>query len=146
MKRFTRHKGFRRLAEELDCWSRSTTPCSFWWRDDDLVRNTANLQRLQRTAATYGLEVLAAVIPGQADRRLGEETSSMRQLVFCQHGLQHLSHESDTAEKSEFGPGRGLAAIRRDLETGFAICREIFGEQFFPVLVPPWNNFHLGAI
>ena len=146
MKWFTRHRGFRLLAEELDRWSRSATPCSLWWRDDDLVRNSANLQRLQRTADAHGLEILVAVIPEQAERRLGEETSSMGQLVFCQHGLQHLSHESDTAEKSEFGPGRGLAAIRRDLETGFAICREIFGERFFPVLVPPWNNFHLEAI
>lgn len=143
---FTRHKRYRRLAEELDCWSRTATPCSFWWRDDDLVRDTANLQRLQQTAVMHGLKVLVAVIPGQADRGLGEQTASMGQLVFCQHGLQHLSHESDTSEKSEFGPGRDPAAIRRDLETGFAICGEIFGERFFPVLVPPWNNLHPGAL
>ena len=45
-----------------------------------------------------------------------------------------------TRKKQELGAHRDMAVITTELSTGFACLKEIFDQQFIPVLVPPWNR------
>jgi hypothetical protein len=116
-------------------------PAEFWWRDDDLVAGGDEFRRLGLLSRTTGVVPLVAVIPAQADPGLGDLAAEFPQIVFCQHGYAHENHEAPDAPKSEFGAGRGAAAVRADLIAGRQKMEAIFGRRHAAVFVPPWNRF-----
>ena len=56
-----------------------------------------------------------------------------------QHGLAHVNHERE-GRKCEFGPARGAAAQRRDIEAGRARLADLLGDRVDPIFTPPWNR------
>ena len=137
---------FAPLAAELALWQAAGLTCRFWWRDDDLVSMSPLLQQLADMSHRFKVSVLVAVIPAQADANLAHATTAMQSLVFCQHGYDHVNHEDKGEPSSEFGAGRGLDALKVDLERGQARMRALFGARFFPVFVPPWNRIASAAV
>ncbi|ATQ78177.1 hypothetical protein CR152_29430 [Massilia violaceinigra] len=132
---------FAPLREELAYWQAARSECAFWWRDDDLVEDSAALRRLAALSQRHQAPVLMAVIPAQADAALAQATADgMPTLVYCQHGWDHVNHEAPGQPSSEFGPGRDPQAAEADLERGAERLRALFGERFLPVMVPPWNT------
>jgi hypothetical protein len=57
-----------------------------------------------------------------------------------QHGYQHRNHAPAGGRKSEFPDERDQNAIEQDLRSGFRKLSDAFGDQFLPVLTPPWNR------
>ncbi|MDM5178269.1 polysaccharide deacetylase family protein [Massilia sp. DJPM01] len=132
---------FAPLREELTYWQATRSECAFWWRDDDLVDDSAALRRLAALSQRHQAPVLMAVIPAQADAALAQVTAdAMPTLVYCQHGWDHVNHEAPGQPSSEFGPGRDPQAAEADLMQGAGRLRALFGERFLAVMVPPWNT------
>lgn len=131
---------FAPLRAELELWQASGRSCLFWWRDDDLVCASPELNKMALVAAEASVPVLAAVIPARAHDRLGEDTRGMTGLSFCQHGYAHKSHAAAGALSSEFGSGRPPAEVAREIAEGRQRLRGLFGARFIPVFVPPWNR------
>ena len=116
-------------------------PAEFWWRDDDLVGKSEKFRRLGQLSQQTGIVPLVSVIPAQADAGLGDLVRQFPQIVFCQHGYGHANHEPPHAPKSEFGAGRGRAAVQADIAAGRERMDAIFGHDHAAVFVAPWNRF-----
>jgi hypothetical protein len=127
------------LVEELEHWGDAGRVATLWWRDDDAVAASAELDRL--LAVANGIPIALAVIPALADTGLAARLAPRKATVtVLQHGWQHADHAVG-GRKSEFPPDRSLTAAATDLAAGRARLRELFGSKALAVLAPPWNRF-----
>lgn len=128
------------LESELAKWRHAGRRARWWWRDDDLVAPSAQLNLLIAAAERAGATVLAAIIPHAMSPSLPAALEGCPWLLPCQHGYAHRNHEQAGAPASEFGPARALADALADIEAGHARLRAAFGAALIPVFVPPWNR------
>lgn len=126
-----------RLTEELDRWSDEGKIASFWWRDDDAVAPTRQLETLLAHARSFPLAL--AVIPGLAAPELAERLRDLRSVVVLQHGWAHRNYLADG--RSEFPASRSEHEVARELAEGRSRLRDLFGEQSIAGFVPPWHMF-----
>ncbi|MFM9844374.1 MAG: polysaccharide deacetylase family protein [Dongiaceae bacterium] len=134
---------WRDLEIELEQWRRAGREVTLWWRDDDAVTATPELERLLGVARQPGgapVPLCLAVIPRQADKSLAKLTEGRQQLAILQHGFSHTNHAPDGESKAELGAHRPAAAILGELMQGRDLLRALFPATLLAVLVPPWNR------
>ena len=129
-----------RIRAALDNAEDAGRQISFWWRDDDAVAATSELERLLRLARSAAIPVAVAAIPARLDpslpARLGEEPGA-RILV---HGLTHANHAPSPRKSAEFGEDRPLEQLKADAGQALLGARASAGDLLLPVFVPPWNR------
>ena len=130
-------EAWAQLTEELECWRRSGTVSTFWWRDDDAVEATPQLERLLRCADS--IPVALAVIPGRVRPTLVERIGDEPSIAVLQHGWEHVSHLPGST--NEYPPSRTDEEVSREFFDGRSILRGLFGDQALPIFVPPWHAF-----
>jgi hypothetical protein len=125
------------LRAELAIWRAEQRTLPIWWRDDDAVAATVELDRLALMAQVHEIPIHIAVIPAQAERSLLPylETGTFRALV---HGWAHENHAPEGHKSSEFGTPRAGAA--EDAASGLTRLQSLFGRAAHPMFVPPWNR------
>ncbi len=134
------------LYAELDQWNFSGVEAVFWWRDDDAQSDTSALDQLIGLANRYNISASLAVIPQPADGTLQKTVATHQQLQILQHGFAHTNHAPSNEKKQELGAHRDLDTIVAELSNGYSRLQKMFGEQFVPVLVPPWNRIDRSVI
>lgn len=112
----------------------------FWWRDDDAVSVTPQLEELLQIQAEFNLPIAIAVIPKFAENALMDRLRGAANVVVLQHGWAHAKNSPDGEKASEFGEGRPLEASLADLRNGYERLAPMAGDLFLPVLTPPWNR------
>lgn len=130
--------GWSDLADELDRWGEAGRVARFWWRDDDAVAATPQLDTLMRLVGDVPLGL--AVIPAVVERSLADALRARPNVAVLQHGWSHTNHQS-AGKKSEFPPSRNAAEVAAELRAGADRLRVLFGSRFVPILAPPWNRF-----
>ncbi len=128
------------LQTELDAWNASGLQATFWWRDDDAVQPTPQLEQLLALANKYQIPLLLAVIPSKTGEELAKRLRAEHWVSVAQHGYAHINHEKDRGRASEFGPSRSQEAVCAELQRGWQHLSALFGDQLLPWLVPPWNR------
>ena len=128
------------LQLELDRWAAAGKTASFWWRDDDVVEETPQLHRLDALSREMNIPVAVAVIPAQLQKSLPRYLGSRNNFVALQHGYSHINYAAAEAKKIELGGNRSTDEVQADLSLGRQQLDKVLGEQFIPVLVPPWNR------
>ncbi len=123
---------WRVVEAELAAWEAAGRVADFWWRDDDAVAPSRALDRL----LDFGLPLSLAVIPQDAEPALARRLAGYRHVRVVQHGIAHRNHAVVDMKQTELVAGLSLAALS---EAGARLA-ELFGPQFLPVLVPPWNR------
>jgi hypothetical protein len=126
-----------RLVEELDRWSDDGKTATFWWRDDDAVAPSSQLELLLAHAQSIPLAL--SVIPGSVTPDLAERLRDVRSVVVLQHGWLHRNYVA--AGRSEFPSSRSEQEVARDLAEGRRRLSDLFGEQAIAAFVPPWHMF-----
>jgi hypothetical protein len=132
------------LVDELDRWQEEGRVATLWWRDDDAVAPSAQLDRLMSIAGE--ISIALAVIPAGAKRDLAQWLSRRPRsglatgVAVLQHGWRHSSR-SVRGKKTEFPAERSRAEVAAELAAGRARLVVLFGASALPVLVPPWNRF-----
>ncbi|GAB2177659.1 polysaccharide deacetylase family protein [Dongia sp. agr-C8] len=129
--------GWGDLARECDIWGAAGRTATWWWRDDDAVAATPALDQLLRIADG---PICLAVIPAGLQPDLAPRLRQSPGTVVLQHGYQHRNHTPEGGRKSEFPDERDSQQIAQDLSAGFRKLSAAFGDQFLPVLTPPWNR------
>jgi hypothetical protein len=129
--------GWSDLARECDTWGASGRMATWWWRDDDAVSATPALDQL--LAVVHG-PIGLAVIPAGLQPDLAARLRQSPETAVLQHGYQHRNHAPEGGRKSEFPDERDSQFIAQDLSAGFRKLSDTFGDQFLPVLTPPWNR------
>ena len=136
----TNQNPWDRLVAEFDAWSAEGRIASLWWRDDDASAPGPKLDRLFEVTANTSL--LLCVIPACTQQALEAVVSAVSHVSVGQHGYAHINHaprgRGDGAW--ELGLHRGESAVLTDLDNGRHRLKELFGERFLSIVVPPWNH------
>jgi hypothetical protein len=125
------------LVDELDRWGRAGRVATLWWRDDDAVTATPQLDALLHLAGD--LPVALAVIPAPARPELADALSGRPGVAVLQHGWKHTNW-AGCGKKSEYPEGRSASLVAAEIGAGRARLKAMFGSRALPVLVPPWNR------
>lgn len=130
------------LTHHLDWFAARGRKVRFWWRDDDAIEPTPDLDRLLALSNQHAVPVGLAVIPRDVQPSLAERLKTAPHAWVLQHGWQHKNFQrKDLGEKAaELGARRNVDDVRAQLQQGFARLSELFGPRFIPALVPPWNR------
>ena len=130
------------LIRHLDWFAERDVQVPIWWRDDDAIEPTPQLDRLIEIANRYEIEVALAVIPRTATAELPARIAAEPFVGVLQHGVAHRNHqERSRGEKAaEFGTRRDPDTALSEIAGGFARLTDLFGTAFNPVFVPPWNR------
>ena len=128
------------LQEELKLWLAGDLALPLWWRDDDAVSVTPQLEQLTALSVKLGLPVHLAVIPRGAETDLVAYMSTWPALIPVVHGWAHRNHAPEGEKKAEFRHDRPIKIILADAEAGMKRLQEMFGEDLRPIFVPPWNR------
>jgi hypothetical protein len=135
--------GWDDLDRELDGWADAGRTATLWWRDDDAVAPTGQLDRLLAAidgAGGRSVPVCLAVIPALARPELATAIAGRGSVAILQHGYAHLNHAPSGEKKIELGSHRPKADVLRELAAGRERMVELFGPAAMAVLVPPWNR------
>jgi hypothetical protein len=126
------------LGDELDRWGLAGRVASLWWRDDDAVTPTPQLDDLLRLAGE--VPIALAVIPALARPGLATALHGRPHVAVMQHGWQH-ANRARHGKKSEYPEGRSAAVVAAEIGAGRARLKALFGERALAGLAPPWNRF-----
>lgn len=126
------------LCAVLSQYRRSGTDLPLWWRDDDAVAPSGELQHLAKLSAKLKLPVHVAVVPDRAQSELADFMATTPQLVPIVHGWRHENHAAPDAKKSEFGTPRTTATT--EITDALTRMRALFQARVLPIFVPPWNR------
>jgi len=99
--------------KELNCWAETGHVATFWWRDDDCVQRTAQLDTLLAVANGHPLSL--AVIPGMAEYELSLHIKSFPNVSVLQHGWRHINRQLSPGSPSEFPPHRSVEAVEAEI-------------------------------
>jgi hypothetical protein len=80
------------------------------------------------------------VIPAELQPDLAPRLRQSPAVKVLQHGYRHRNHAPEGERKSEFPDARDRQSVENDLRAGFQKLSTVFGDQFLPVLTPPWNR------
>jgi len=128
-----------RFRAALERAAEEERPISFFWRDDDAVEPTDELDRLLVLFAEHRLPLGLAVIPEPAQPELAERLKDEPNVAVLQHGLAHRDHSQEGEKKSEFPASRDFRTCLTEIELGRERLYALFAAPL-PVFVPPWNN------
>ena len=126
------------LVDELDRWEEAGLVAQLWWRDDDAVAPTPQLDRLLTLAGPAPLAL--AVIPAGAKPALATVLDGYPQVSVLHHGWCHANH-AIAGKKSEYSAERHPVEVADELDEGRKQLRALFGQRALKVFVPPWNRF-----
>lgn len=128
------------LEQELQNWRAAGKQPQVWWRDDDAMSLTPQLERLTQLTGESGVDVLLAVIPAHADQALATYVGQHGNLQPCVHGWSHTNHAPSGEKKCELGTHRAMDVVLAEIARGRQRLAALFGPRLAPVLVPPWNR------
>lgn len=128
------------LDAELAAWRAEGLTLPLWWRDDDAVAATPQLETLSELSRTLDLPVHLAIIPRDADAGLVDYVGQRSTLIPVVHGWAHQNHAPPEEKKSEFQLHRPMPDILADARAGIERLRALFEDRLCPIFVPPWNR------
>ncbi len=128
------------LRKTLDDLANRGQQAVLWWRDDDAVQPTPDLDRLLATSARWQVPVTLAVIPEPTGPALAERLAHSPAANVAVHGWNHRNHAPAGEKKQELGSHRPQVQVLAELAAGLARLHALHGAHLVPVLVPPWNR------
>lgn len=127
------------LHAELDLWARDGVTANFWWRDDDAIDASAQLETLANLSESNNLTVGLAVIPARIQSGLSGALAVHKHLIPLCHGYRHENH-ARFGPMAEFGPDRPIESLIEDARNALDIFHSKLGDRGFPVFVVPFNR------
>jgi hypothetical protein len=140
------------LTDEFQHWQDAGITLPFWWRDDDAIAPTPQLETLITIATDLNIPCHLAVIPKFATKALAKRISTTDHIIPILHGWAHENHAPEGQKKAEFGATRPIEDCAADAIQSLQYLQDLFGDQLQPMFVPPWNRItpdlgqHLVAI
>jgi predicted glycosyltransferase len=134
----SRERALTRLRVALDRLDAAGKRITVWWRDDDAIDATPQLDTLLSLSEELRLPLALAVIPAAVQPALADALDRVPGVEVLQHGWSHANHAPAGAKKRELGD-TPLPLLLTELATGHRRLSRQFGPRFVPILVPPWN-------
>lgn len=134
------HEAWKALDGALDRWTAVGRRARLWLRDDDAIEPTTALDRLLGLTTAHSIPLTLAVIPAPTGTELAERLAAEAGLSVAVHGWSHKNHAPIDEKKQELGSHRPAETVLGELRQGHDRLRELYPQQFVPMLVPPWNR------
>ncbi|AFO90168.1 polysaccharide deacetylase [Phaeobacter inhibens] len=128
------------LDRELSRWQDDGLILPIWWRDDDAIAPTPQLDRLIELSGRLALPAHLAIVARDATPALADRLAQVDALVPVVHGWAHENHASAGDKKAEFGTHRSIDDVLEDAENALNRLRDLLGDRLRPMFVPPWNR------
>jgi hypothetical protein len=128
------------LAAEFSRWAREGRRPRLFLRDDDAIADTAQLQRLLAICERFGMPLLLASIPRDADATLARAVRGNALVTAAIHGHAHVNHAPRGEKPCEMGDHRRLETVLGELRRGREKLLDLFDGRLSGLLVPPWNR------
>ncbi len=128
------------VVQALDHAKDRGCPIRFWWRDDDVVADTPQLERLLDLSHRVKAGVALAAIPQAIEPSLAARLRNEDSVFALVHGWSHANHAPASEKKAEFGMHRSITTMTEEAELALRVARERLGPKLLPVFVPPWNR------
>ena len=90
----------------------------FWWRDDDVVDSTKELDILLEFSVMNNVPVYLAVIPKYLTDHAIEKIRKNQNASVMQHGYSHTNYNIKGKPLNEFGLDRDLKVQVNDINNG----------------------------
>lgn len=119
--------------------TRTGTPLSLWWRDDDLEMPSPGLDAMIEALGAVGIAPAFAAIPATVSSAAIAALDGTAAVVFP-HGWAHANHEPPDRKKSEYGAARPADTRLAEIGRGWERIRAIAGNRAVGVFTPPWNR------
>lgn len=127
------------LESELNRWRDQGLTLPLWWRDDDAIAPSAQLDQLTTLSKRVNIPVHLAVIPNGATQALADNVAEQPNLIPVVHGWAHKNHAPEGQKKAEFGAHRPVADMAGDITRAQNTLTSLFPD-LRPMFVPPWNR------
>lgn len=136
------------LIQHLDWFAERGRTVRFWWRDDDAVSPTPELDELIDFSERFTIPLSLAVIPKFATKALAQRLADTHTVQVLHHGWQHKNYQDKSCgeKASEFGWRRTALEMEKELLEGKEVLQDLFAERFVPLFVPPWNRIAPRAV
>ena len=125
-------------------------------RTDDVDRPTDNFKRFLEI--TKDVPVVVAAQPFDMFDDLENITQEMKDndnwnvpiesliksyknVTVCQHGWDHKNYAPEGEKKNSYPVSRDVDECIAEILNGKKSLEKHFGDQFYPVFIPPWNRF-----
>ncbi|NIX76838.1 glycosyltransferase [Microvirga terricola] len=128
------------LTDALDGAKDEGCALGFWWRDDDAVAHTPELDRLLDLVGRYEAGLALAAIPHALTPSLALRLAGEDRVFALVHGSRHTNHAPPSEKKAEFGDHRPVDVMAHEAGEALRTARMSLGEKLLPVFVPPWNR------
>ena len=128
------------LRQEFSAWRSANLELPFWWRDDDAIEPTKELDQLVSLAEETNVPVHLAVIPRDATKTLASKITETNMLIPVVHGWAHQNHAPADLKKAEFGATRPAQDCADDMQNALRDMQSLFGDRLAVMFVPPWNR------
>jgi len=125
------------LRAELAACRRDGLAVPFWWRDDDAIAPTPELEQLEALVQETQLPVHLAIVPAQTTVELANYVDG-KHLIPVIHGWAHEDHSGPEEKKNEFLTDR--PDLVQDSARALDRMRNLFGPVLRYMFVPPWNR------
>ncbi|MGO4573074.1 glycosyltransferase [Microvirga sp. 2TAF3] len=112
----------------------------FWWRDDDAVADTPQLDRLLAIANRFEAGIALAAIPTRLEPSLAARLAGEERAFALVHGFRHFNHAPQHEKKAEFGGHRPVETMAEEAADALRRASALLGDKLLPVFVPPWNR------
>jgi len=133
--------GWHQLDDELAHWREAGRTAELWWRDDDAVDASPDLDRLLEVRRASAVPLALAVVPSHATPALAARLAAEAAVDVLQHGYAHVNHAMPgEGKKMELGPHRPAMIVLGEVGTGWLAMERLFGGRALNVMVPPWNR------
>lgn len=126
------------MRRELAEWRIRGLTLPIWWRDDDVIEPTKNLERLLELSRKVELPLHLAVIPARVSHTLVDYLQSVAEIRVLVHGWCHRNHSPVNERPAEFGIMRQNSG--EEIRQGLSMLSALFRETTLPIFVPPWNR------
>lgn len=131
------------LFAELDASHKAGLTAELWWRDDNAIVPTVELDRLMNLSNRFDIPCGLAAIPSGTGEPLRKTVSDAAHVWVLQHGFAHADHASGEQDHWELGLNRPKSVVLDELRQGMVKFNQLFKFRFVPVLVPPWDHIDL---
>ena len=128
------------LREEFAKWRRKDLVLPVWWRDDDAVDSSDQLDRLIDLSREVEVPVHLAIIPRDAKPALEECIRDEDHIIPIVHGWAHRNQAAPGEDRSEFSINRSLANNKEEAQEALRKLKLFLPGRVLPVFVPPWNH------
>ena len=128
------------LLNELDAHLSDGLTAELWWRDDNAVAPTVELDRLIALSNRHGVPCGLAANPADAGEPLRKAVSDAAHVWVLQHGVTHADRAPGGIEDGEPDIHRPKSEVFEELRQGMLKFNQLFKVRFIPVLAPPWGH------